>query len=256
MRLAIATILTVLTASSAEANWGWHHGPRYYAPAVYYPPVYFVPYYGMPYEYLPFWCECPPAVAATPVTPQPAVPVAPPKAMPAKSPKTGSAASESVPYSPIVPASGAEETIPKPQTPLPKVTPAPMAPPKVDIKPAESVKPESPKIELPPITPSAPKLELPPLPVPEKTTSKYGSVLDVKMTAVSGTPAGGQYEIAFRNYTDHEVEVMVDGSRITLPSRHTTTARVGMNYRWSLDGGSVSFGAIPAGHRGAEVSIR
>ena len=75
------------------------------------------------------------------------------------------------------------------------------------------------------------------------------------MTAVAGTP-GEKYQIDFRNYTDHEVDVMDDGARITLPAKHVTTARVGANYRWSLDGGSVAFGAIPAGHRGAEVNIR
>lgn len=244
MRTLLAVILAGFTAANAEATWGSY---AYSAPHYYHVPMYYQPYYFTPMYYaVPYWCECPPVVAMPSAPPRQETP---PMRMPEKPPVKSSGATPETPYSPIVPASGTET--PKVEVPpTPKIELPPT--PKVETPPVPKVEM---KLELPPITPPSPKLELPPL--PEKTTSKYGSNREVTLTHLPGSVnEDGTFKLIFQNHTDREVDVMVNGSRMALPAKHTTTASVGRNFRWSLDGGEVSFGSVAKGSRGAELAIK
>ncbi len=148
------------------------------------------------------------------------------------------------------------ETIPK--TDLPKnERPQPVVP-KIELPPIEQPKPAVPKIDLssfdlPPIDQPKPSSEIkipeiklsdvPPIaPTGGISTSRYSPESGKSRPAITMLPVesngkqvvDGKWKIGFYNYSDRDLNLVIDGTTMTLPSKNSLSVSVGKTFTWRV----------------------
>ncbi len=148
------------------------------------------------------------------------------------------------------------ETIPK--TDLPKnERPQPLVP-KIELPPIEQPKPAVPKIDLssfdlPPIDQPKPSSDIkipeiklsdvPPIaPTGGISTSRYSPETGKSRPAITMLPVesngkvivDGKWKIGFYNYSDRDLNLVVDGKTMTLPSKNSLSVSVGKTFTWRV----------------------
>lgn len=153
------------------------------------------------------------------------------------------------------------ETIPK--TDLPKnERPKPVVP-KIELPAIEQPKPVVPKIDLPPFDlptidrpkPSSdikiPEIKQPEIKLPDVapvaptggiSTSRYSPETGKSRPAITMLPVesngklvvDGKWKIGFYNYSDRDLNLVVDGTTMTLPSKTSLSATVGKTFTWRV----------------------
>ena len=148
------------------------------------------------------------------------------------------------------------ETIPK--TDLPKnERPQPVVP-KFDLPTIEQPKPTVPKIDLssfdlPPIDQPKPSSEIkipeiklsdvPPIaPTGGISTSRYSPESGKSRPAITMLPVesngkqvvDGKWKIGFYNYSDRDLNLVIDGTTMTLPSKNSLSVSVGKTFTWRV----------------------
>lgn len=206
-----------------------------------------------------------PKVHVEPPTPAPVKPTTPPKPPSPGIPREGSTGvintpAETKPAGLAVPTPADPSVDPKPL----RVVPETIAPPKA----ATPAKPTD-VPTLPPLVPPVPGANdpaIPPLSIPPTTpaasprVAKYFAATEptVDVFPVDGPipSADAIRTVGFFNHTDRVLQLTVGAATISLPARHSITARVPARFGWSLDDGPEQTAEVPPASPGVEVVFR
>src|SRR5262249_28242848 len=144
--------------------------------------------------------------------------------------------------------------------------------------PPVSVPDSGPKDTIPPATPKLPELPgpkppmggndtLPPLVLPPETpgsvskasplsgTTKRG--LSVQVLTASGPAArASTRKVGFYNYTDRDIELVIEGRAVTLPKMTYIHAEVSPTFRWKYADQAMRAENVPDGAAGLDVLFR
>jgi hypothetical protein len=131
--------------------------------------------------------------------------------------------------------------------------------PMVPTSPPEPKKPSPsgegfPPLVLPPEGSGSPSGVVPPTTV--RSSPLNGGTKPQIFPAEGELAADGLRKIGFFNHTDRDINLTIDGKKVTLPQKSYIHARVGATFRWSHADNPVTTTTVPGGAAGLEVLFR